>query len=181
MSALVRVIVIAIGLAMDALSVSIIGGLKSKTIRLRDALKVAAYFGIFQAGMPLIGWGIGRLLKNIFESYGDIIACAILIAIGVKMIWEAMHPDDAKENAILSPRVLIGLSVATSIDALLVGSTLTLLDVPLIISVVIIGVVTFVLSTFGYLFGNQLGSIFGHRVELLGGIVLIVLGLSFLL
>lgn len=181
MSALLRVLVIAIGLAMDALSVSIIGGLKSKTIRLSDALKVALYFGIFQAGMPVIGWAFGLLLKNIFESYGNIIAFAILTVIGIKMVWEATHPDDAKENKMLANRVLLGLAVATSIDALMVGTTLTLLDVPLLVSIVIIGVVTFLLSGLGYLFGNKLGSIFGHRVEIFGGIVLIIIGITFLL
>ncbi|MBA3724738.1 MAG: manganese efflux pump [Candidatus Levybacteria bacterium] len=180
MTASIQLFIIAVSLALDALSVSVAGGMKSKRARLAGALKIAAFFGIFQALMPLIGWAIGEVLSSFVSQFAHWIAFGLLTIIGIKMIRESLDPVDQNQS-LLDTRTLFLLAVATSIDALIVGITLPLLDIPLIISSIAIGIVTFVLCFFGFLFGKSIGKVFGKKVEILGGVALILIGLKILI
>ena len=183
MGALLTVIVIAVSLALDALSVSVAGGLKARHATAKDALKVAWFFGGFQAVMPLIGWVIGGAFKHLIIGVSGWIAFILLTLIGLKMIKEALGPDDpeAKPKDMLGTKTLTMLAIATSIDALVVGVTLNLVNLPLVLSVVIIGVVTFALSLGGFMFGKKLGSFFQGKIEIFGGLALIGIGIKLLL
>lgn len=176
----IKVFLIAVSLAMDALSVSIASGTKSSRIKLVDALKVGATFGLFQAGMPVIGWLIGETFRDKVDSYTGLIAFVLLSVIGLKMIYDAVKEEDEEVTSSISFKLLIGMGIATSIDALIVGTTLVLIKVPLFISVLIIGIVTFILSILGYSFGVKLGTTFGKRIEIVGGLLLIFIGITFL-
>ncbi len=181
MASYIQIFIIAVSLAMDALSVSIAGGLKSQTARTKNALKVAAFFGGFQALMPLIGWLVGELLAGFVSQYAHWIAFLLLTILGIKMIKESFENESGLTNNILDNKTLTLLAIATSIDALIVGITLSLLQTPIIISVTIIGLVTFILCFLGFQFGTLLGEKFGKRVEIFGGIVLIHIGFKILL
>ncbi len=176
------IILIAISLALDSLAVSIAGGAQAQKSKLLHAIKVAAFFGIFQAGMPLLGWLIGETIKDAIAQIDNWIAFFLLSGIGIKMIYESLTQNsDEEKKDILNNKTLILLSIATSIDALVVGITLGLLKIPLLLSISIIGIITFILCFFGFLFGNKLGSIFGKRIEIIGGLVLIAIGIKILL
>ena len=179
MTSLIRVIAIAIGLAMDATSVSAVAGLRSRMIRFRDALKAGIVFGVFQTFMPVIGFAIGHAAQKHIASISSYIAFVLLVAIGIKMVFEALHENHEREN-MLSWKTLVSLGVATSIDALVVGTTLDLIKLPLVLSVVIIGCVTCVLCVAAYMGGTHLGKFFGQKIEIVGGIVLVVIGFTFL-
>jgi putative Mn2+ efflux pump MntP len=186
--ALVNVLVIAISLSLDALAVSIAGGVQARRAVLRDALKVGLFFGGFQAGMPLLGYLLGSAFKESVHTASGWIAFVLLALIGLNMIRIAVSgandADDAADHeaagAMLRTRTLLGLAVATSIDALVVGVTLSLAGLPFLVSIVVIGIVTFVISVAGFLFGKRLGTAFGTRVEILGGVALIAIGIRLL-
>jgi putative Mn2+ efflux pump MntP len=180
----INVLVIAISLSLDALAVSIAGGVKARRAVLRDALKVGLFFGGFQAGMPLLGYLLGNAFKGAVDSASGWIAFILLLLIGLNMIRNAVtSKDEDNEPAgdMLRTRTLLALAVATSIDALVVGVTLSLAGLPLLVSIVVIGVVTFVISIAGFLFGKRLGTVFGEKVEILGGIALIAIGIKLLI
>lgn len=182
MASLIQILLIAVSLAMDALSVSIAGGTQTKKAHVLDAVKVAVFFGIFQALMPVIGWFIGDVMKGYIAAIDHWVAFILLSFIGFTMIRESLKPDDVDgKKDILQYKTLTVLAIATSIDALIVGITLSVLEIPFLVSIVTIGVITFILCFFGYLFGNVLGSIFGKRVEILGGVVLICIGTKILI
>lgn len=183
MSSLLSVVVIAISLALDALAVSIAGGVRVGHARWRDALKVGLFFGAFQAGMPLLGYLAGNTFKDAVASVDGLIAFVLLVLIGLNMIRVALTDGDDDDDGrdILPTRTLLLLAVATSIDALVVGVSLSLVALPLLVSVVVIGVVTFAISVAGYLFGTRLGTWFGSKIEILGGLALIGIGLKLLL
>lgn len=183
MSSLLSIVVIAVGLALDALAVSIAGGVRVGHARWRDALKVGLFFGGFQAGMPLLGYLAGNTFKDAVASVDGLIAFVLLALIGLNMIRVALTGDDDDDNArdILPTHTLLLLAVATSIDALVGGVSLSLVALPLLVSVVVIGVVTFAISVAGYVFGTRLGTWFGSRVEILGGLALIGIGVELLL
>ncbi|EKD84630.1 MAG: hypothetical protein ACD_38C00185G0016 [uncultured bacterium] len=179
MALILQILFISFSLAIDCVSVSIAGGLNQKA-KIAHGLKVAAFFGGFQAMMPLLGWLIGEALSSFISSIDHWIAFFLLAIIGVKMIYEALKENDEKKD-ILNIRTLLILSIATSIDALIVGISLSLIKIPLLVSVAIIGIVTFVFSFLGFIFGNKIGSFFGKKVEIAGGVVLIIIGLKILL
>jgi putative Mn2+ efflux pump MntP len=181
MTGVLEIFFISLSLAMDSVSVSIAGGMKSQTAKITHALKVAAFFGIFQAVMPIFGWLIGEAAKGFIGSIDHWVAFILLGAIGIKMIREALINAGAEKRNIFDTKVLLGLSIATSIDALIVGITLNLLKTPFFVSIIAIGTVTFVLSLLGFLFGKQLGFLFGKKVEIFGGITLILIGLKILI
>jgi putative Mn2+ efflux pump MntP len=181
MTAILEIFLISFSLAMDAVSVSIAGGMKSQAAKTIHALKVATFFGIFQAVMPIIGWLTGEVAKEFVGDINHWIAFILLGAIGIKMIYEALNSSGAEKRNIFDTKILLILSVATSIDALVVGITLNVLKTPFFISIATIGIVTFILSFLGFLFGKRLGIIFGKRVEILGGAVLILIGLKILI
>jgi putative Mn2+ efflux pump MntP len=181
MAGLLSLVIIACSVALDALSVSVAGGLKTRQATLKDALKVAGMFGFFQAIMPLIGWGIGAALQSTVAHFSNVAACILLSALGLKMLYEAFSEGPGKGVHILETKTLLLLAIATSIDALVVGISLNLIDLPLLLSVFIIGIVTFVLSLIGFLFGKKLGHFFEDKVEVIGGVALILIGFKILL
>ncbi len=179
---LVTIIVIAVGLAMDAFAVSIVSGSAYKQLKLRHTLRIAVFFGGFQAFMPLVGSLAGLSIKKYTAGYDHWIAFALLGAVGAKMIYESFKISFAEKS--FDPSnifVLLALSVATSIDALAMGVTLSFITSSIIIAVMIIGIVTFVLSYLGVFIGKKIGHFFENRIEALGGLFLIVLGVKILI
>ena len=178
---LITIIVIAVGLAMDAFAVSIVSGSVYKQLKIKHAFRIAVFFGGFQAIMPLIGSLAGISLKGYVANYDHWMAFALLSAVGAKMIYESFKITFAEK--IFNPEnilVLLVLSVATSIDALAVGITLSFLQVSIATAVIIIGLVTFVLSYLGVLIGKKFGHFFESKIEALGGLILIGLGAKIL-
>lgn len=178
---LITITIIAVGLAMDAFAVSIVSGSVYKQLKIKHAFRIAVFFGGFQAIMPLIGSLAGISLKGYVANYDHWMAFALLSAVGAKMIYESFKITPAEEN--FNPEnilVLLVLSIATSIDALAVGITLSFLQVSTAVAVVIIGFVTFVLSYLGVLIGKKFGHFFESKIEALGGLVLIGLGAKIL-
>ena len=179
---IVSIIFIAFGLAMDAFAVSITSGLAIKKLKINSALKIALFFGIFQAVMPLIGWLAGLSFRNFIVGIDHWIAFGLLTVIGCKMIYESTTMElDKKKVDPLNFYVLFILSIATSIDALAVGLSLSFLKVFIAIPAVIIGIVTFSLSIFGVYFGNRFGHYFERKIEMAGGVILIGIGIKILI
>jgi putative Mn2+ efflux pump MntP len=178
---LLTIIFIAVGLAMDAFAVSVASGLAITKLRVRYALKIALFFGLFQALMPVLGWVLGLGFRHRIEAFDHWLAFGLLAAIGGKMIYESFRLEEAENpHDPMSIRVLLVLSVATSIDALAVGLTLTFIKVPIVTPAVIIGMVTFALSYAGVFLGEKVGHFFEKKVEALGGLILIVIGIKIL-
>jgi putative Mn2+ efflux pump MntP len=177
----ITIALIAIGLSMDAFAVSVSEGFALKRYRVRNALKLAVSFGVFQAVMPIAGWLAGAGFRRYVASLDHWVAFALLFAVGAKMIYESRveREIEAKADSI-SIRTLFALAIATSIDAFAVGITFSFLDVSIVWPVVIIGFVTFVNSLIGYSLGGRLGAIFGSKVEIAGGLVLIAIGFKIL-
>ncbi len=177
-----NILFIALGLAMDAFAVSIASGIAMKTLHIRRAFTIALFFGAFQAFMPVIGWYSGLSLKDVVSSYDHWIAFLLLTAIGVKMIYEARKIEETEsEIEVMSIYVLFVLSIATSIDALAVGLGFAFLDISIVTPVIVIGVVTFILSCIGVVIGGRVGHLFEKKIEVAGGIILIVIGIRILL
>ena len=172
-------IIILTGLAvsMDNLAVSISSGIVLKNIRMGDAIKVASFFGFFQALMPLIGWSVGVSVKKFVAGFGLWPAFGIYVLIGLKMIYESLKPLETKKNFDpLNSHVLLVLSIITSIDALAIGLTFSFLNVSILPAAILIGCVTFIVSLLGALTGSRLAAHCGNKPELIGG--LIILGLA---
>jgi manganese efflux pump family protein len=178
---LIEIIFIGIGLAMDSFAVSIANGIKVKEIKIKYSLKIALAFGFFQAFMPLVGWLIGSTLKVFISSVDHWIAFILLGLIGIKMIYESFKIKDEKQPQLLSNKILVLQSVATSIDALIVGTSLAFLNFPIIISVVLIGLITFMFSFSGVYIGKRFGSFLESKAEIAGGLILIAIGLKILI
>jgi putative Mn2+ efflux pump MntP len=175
-----EVIVLALALSMDAFAVSIGLGAKN-TGQLRSlALKSAIYFGLFQALMPLIGYMGGRGVIGWVESYAPWIAFFLLLLIGGKMIYESMSEGIEEDIAAITHKVMLLLAIATSIDAMAAGFSLTLLGVNPLLACAIIGAVTFVFSGVGVNVGARGGTWLESKAELFGGIVLILIGIKIL-
>jgi putative Mn2+ efflux pump MntP len=179
--ALITVFLIAVGLSMDAFAVSMCMGTAAGLHKRTIALKAGFFFGGFQAAMPLIGWVLGYYLKDYIREIDHWIAFGLLAFIGLRMISEAVkNKNCAKTYNISNLWVMLTLSLATSIDALAVGLSLTLLDVPILLSAVIIGAVTFCISYIGVFIGKKFSCILGSKAEFAGGIVLIAIGFKIL-
>jgi putative Mn2+ efflux pump MntP len=174
-------LMIAVGLAMDAFAVSITSGITIKNCGLRHALLIAFFFGGFQALMPAVGWLAGLTLKSSIMAFDHWVAFALLSAIGGKMIYESTVLEKAeRECTVLTFHVLLGLSVATSIDALAVGVTFAVLDVVIAGPIIVIGLVTFALSFLGVWLGKRMGRFFEEKIEIAGGLILIGIGMKIL-
>jgi putative Mn2+ efflux pump MntP len=174
---------IGVGLAMDTFAVSIATGGVYRQLHIKHALRMALFFGGFQALMPLLGWFAGEKLSGFISSYDHWVAFGLLAFIGGKMIYEAFEIKDV-ESRPQDPSnlgVLLALSVATSIDALVVGITLTLVTKSIFEAVLVIGVITFVISYVGWELGKRAGHFFENKIEILGGLILIAIGLKILL
>ena len=175
------VFLLAIGLSFDSFAVSVCSGLTLPKIRLFQAAKIAFFLALFQALMPLGGWLVGNSIKSLIEPVDHWIAFGLLSLIGGKMIIESFISSEVREiKNPLNIRVILTLSLATSIDALAVGfSFATLLD-KILIAVFIIGVVTFVASMLGILLGKKTGPKFSRYSEIIGGLILIFIGCKIL-
>ncbi|WP_437906895.1 manganese efflux pump MntP family protein [Sorangium sp. So ce327] len=178
------ILLLALGLAMDATAVAAARGLSVPAIRARHVLLVAGFFGGAQALMPVIGWLLGEQIGPRVQAWDHWIAFVLLAFIGGKMLWEARGDGDSEGETTADSFALSSmfvLAIATSIDALAVGITLPMLNAPFAISVVTIGVVTALLSAAGLFAGRRFGAMLGKRLDLAGGIVLIGLGFKILL
>jgi len=176
----ITVILIAVGLAMDAFAVSIARGMVVKEGRLREALLLAALFGGFQALMPLIGWLAGLSFRDLIAGIDHWIAFGLLTIIGAKMIYDAIWGEE-EEGADLTMLTALTLAIATSIDALMVGLSFAFLETSILVPVLTIGVVTFGLCFVGFTFGCRLGRLFGGKIRVVGGLILILIGVRILL
>lgn len=179
---ILTIVLLAIGLSIDSFAVSVCSGLNVPHIRFVQAAKIAIFLAIFQAGMPLIGWLVGNSMKSLIEPVDHWIAFGLLSLIGGKMILESLISSEAREiKNPLEIKVILMLSVATSIDALAVGfSFATLLD-KIVIAVVVIGAVTFIASMLGILLGKKTGPKFNRYSEIAGGLILIFIGTKILI
>lgn len=176
----VSIFFIAVALAMDAFAVSITNGIAMCTLRIRPALLIAFFFGAFQAIMPLLGWLAGFRLKELIVSTDHWIAFALLSFIGGKMIYEASVLEKKEVQLATIPTLFI-LAIATSIDAFAVGITFVFLNVNILMSVIIIGIVTFIISYLGVWIGCNAGKNLSGKAEIIGGIILIIIGLKILI
>ena len=171
---------IAVGLAMDAFAVSIARGLSIETHKRKSALIIASFFGAFQVIMPLIGWFAGIELEDLIKGIDHWIAFGLLVLIGSKMIYDSTRKETSQGGSSLRLHALLTLSIATSIDALMVGLSFAFLQTDILAPIVVIGIVTFSLSYTGFLFGNFIGNFFGNRIKAVGGITLIAIGIRIL-
>jgi len=179
---LLVILFIAVGLSMDAFAVSVVAGSIYRELKVRHALRMALFFGGFQAVMPILGFLAGLSLKDYISAYDHWIAFGLLAFVGGKMIYESLKIEAAEKN--LDPSnllILLSLSVATSIDALAVGISLSMLTTSIVGAAVLIGLVTFGLSYAGILIGKRFGHFFESRIEILGGLILIAIGLKILI
>lgn len=178
---ILELILIAIGLGMDAFAVSICKGISMSKMNWKKAIIIGLYFGIFQALMPVIGFTLGKTFENLVTSIDHWIAFGLLLIIGIKMIIDAFKEDNISVNDSINWKVMVILAIATSIDALAVGITFAFLQVNLLLAVLIIGIITFILCVIGTKIGNNFGNKFENKAEILGGIVLILIGVKILL
>ena len=177
---IIELVVIAIGLAMDAFAVSVCKGLSMKKIDIKKMIIIALYFGLFQGLMPVLGYFLGSAFSVFVEKVDHWIAFILLAIIGINMIRESFDDEVDKRNDKVDLKTMIVLAIATSIDALTVGVTFAFFEVDLLLATLMIGIVTFVLSMLGVVIGNKFGSKFQNKAELMGGIVLILIGLKVL-
>jgi len=176
-----EVIFLAIGLAMYCFAVAVASGYAIKALKMRHAFIIAAFFGAFQAIMPVVGWLAGRSFSAWLFSVDHWIAFGLLTGIGCKMIYEAFGITRLeKEPNRMNLSMLLLLSVATSIDALAVGLSLSILRTPIAAPALIIGIVAFVLSFVGTYIGQHMGKHFENKLEALGGVILIGIGIKIL-
>lgn len=176
------VIVIALGLAMDAFAVSVGTGIVLGRITFRQAFRMSFHFGLFQFLMSVIGWLAGQTVRAYIASFDHWVAFGLLTFVGGKMIWEGLRCGEKKKRGDPTRDVtLIVLSLATSIDALAVGMSLAMIKVPILYPAVIIGIVAAALSALGINFGRRVGRRFSHGVEILGGFILIAIGVKILI
>lgn len=174
------IILTGFALSMDAFAVSITKGITLKKINLSIAIKIAFFFGLFQAVMPLIGWLFGMNFELYIRSIDHWIAIILLSFLGIKMIIETINRDDDNEsNSIyLDNKELIILSIATSIDALAVGVTFAFLNIDIIPICISIGAITFIVCFIGVIIGKKIGSVLKNSAQIIGGIILILIGLN---
>jgi len=179
---IITIIFLAIALSADAFAVSMCFGTSaSSDDKTKIALKAGIFFGLFQAIMPLIGWLAGYFAKSYIENYDHWLAFGLLFIIGFRMIYEATKKNVCKTFDTGSIWIMISLSVATSIDALAVGLSIAFIKMPVLLSVLIIGFTTFILSFVGVLLGNKFYKLLGKKAELAGGIVLISIGIKIII
>ena len=185
---LLELLIIAIGLSMDAFAVSIGKGLSVPKIKLSHALKVGLWFGGFQALMPVFGYLLGSTFAEVVKAYDHWVAFVLLALIGGNMIKESLEKDDdcececkKKEKNCFGFTTMFTLAVATSIDALAIGVTFAFFKVAIIPAIITIGITTFLFSIGGLKIGNIFGCKYKSKAELFGGVILILIGLKILL
>ena len=178
---ILSLVLIAVGLAMDAFAVAICKGLAMRKPGVRSILIIGLWFGLFQALMPVIGYYLGSAFYDYIADFDHWIAFILLALIGANMIREALSGDEEDVDDDIGVRTMLILAVATSIDALAVGISLAMTGDDILTSAVLIGVITFLISAAGVKIGSLFGDRFGKKAELAGGIILIVIGLRILL
>jgi manganese efflux pump family protein len=174
-----ELLALACALAMDAFAVAIVTGLTLNPMTPRHVFRLAFHFGLFQALMPVLGWFAGRAVHQYIEAFDHWIALGLLAFVGGKMLWESFHDDGGDGKTASDPTAgwsLVVLSVATSIDALAVGLTLAMIGSPIVLPAIVIGIVAAAFTTVGMALGRRIGSTWGKRVEVLGGLILIGIG-----
>jgi putative Mn2+ efflux pump MntP len=175
------IIVIAVGLALDALAVTLGAAASGLARGPRAAFRLSFHFGLFQFIMPVLGWAVGTGVARFVSAWDHWIAFALLTFVGSRMIYAGLHPDTQNSSDDPSRGLkLMMLAVATSIDALAVGFSLAMLQVNIWYPSAIIGIVTLSISVIGFQFGTRLGARFGRRTEIAGGSILILIGLRIL-
>lgn len=174
------IILIAAGLAMDAFAVSIATGITTTQQKRKTALVMASFFGIFQMLMPLIGWSVGLTFRDLIVEVDHWIAFGLLAFIGSKMIYDSTKKEETEKNNALRLPSLLTLSIATSIDALMVGLSFAFLQTAIAAPILVIGTVTFGLSYLGVSCGYAIGNLFGNKIKIVGGLILIAIGVKVL-
>jgi manganese efflux pump family protein len=176
-------LLLAVGLGMDAFAVSLAVGSCRTSIRFRPLFRLSFHFGLFQFLMPIVGWWLGQSVDQYIRDYDHWIAFILLAGIGVRMIKESRETKSDRSDKIDHTRgwMLVLLSIATSIDALAVGLSMAFLGVDIWIPSLVIGIVAAAMTAVGMIGGGRLGCLFGKRMELLGGIILVGIGLKILL
>lgn len=175
-----EILIIGIGLAMDAFAVSICKGLSTRKLEFKHALICGGYFGLFQGLMPLIGYILGVQFKAKIENIDHWIAFILLVLIGLNMIKESFENEE-DTTPDFSFKAMLPLAIATSIDALAVGVTFAFLNVNILYAVIVIAVTTFIISMCGVKIGHVFGSRYKSKAEMAGGLILILMGLKILL
>ena len=176
-----EILVLGVGLSMDAFAVSVCKGLAVRRADLKTSLVCGAWFGAFQALMPLIGYFLGRMFADAIAAVDQWVAFILLALVGGNMIKEALSGEEETSTPDLSVKAMLPLAVATSIDALAVGISLAMTEAPIWTSIGVIGTTTFILSAVGVTIGGIFGNKFEKKAEIFGGVVLILLGCKILL
>lgn len=176
-----EIVLIAIGLAMDAFAVSICKGLSMKKMSWKKAVIIGGYFGIFQGIMPLIGYLLGTSFESLVTKIDHWIAFGLLVFIGINMLKEAFANEAENCNDKIDFKTMIILALATSIDALAVGITFAFLKTNIIVASLIIAVITFIISVLGVKIGNKFGDKYERKAETVGALILILMGIKILL
>ena len=176
-----EILLIAIGLAMDAFAESICKGLSMKKMSWKKALVVGTYFGVFQGLMPVIGYFLGSTFESLVAKIDHWIAFGLLVFIGANMLKEAFANDSENCNDNVDFKTMVVLAIATSIDALAVGITFAFLQANVWFSTIIIGIVTFLISVIGVKIGSKFGNKYERKAETAGGLILIFMGIKILL
>lgn len=179
---LLSLTLIGVGLSIDSLAASITTGACAKNIRIRHVLKVAAFMALFQGTMPFIGWLIGSSFKSIIENYDHWVAFVLLLGIGGKLVYDGIKNDGEIETNSNPTKnlLLVGMAIATSIDALILGIGFGLIEINIWLAMLIIGSTTFLFSSIGVFVGEKLGNRINKGIEIFGGLVLIGIGVKIL-
>ena len=178
---ILEVVLVAIGLAMDAFAVSICKGLSMKKMSWKKAIIVGGYFGIFQGLMPVIGYFLGTTFENLVTKIDHWIAFVLLVFIGINMLKEAFGNESENCNDNVDFKTMVVLAIATSIDALAVGITFAFLKTNIVLASILIAIITFVVCIIGVKIGNQFGDKYERKAETVGGLILIFMGIKILL
>ena len=178
---LITLLLIAISLSFDTFAVSVSTGLMINQIQFKQATRIAMVLAVVQTLMPLIGWFAGSLIKEYILGFDHWLAFILLLYIGLKMIYESLKAEEEKKFNPEKLKVQITMAIATSIDALIVGVTFAFININIWLSVIIIGIITFIASMLGMLLGKNVGNKLGKRTEIIGGIILIAIGAKILI
>ena len=178
---IIELLLLSVGLGMDAFAVSVCKGISMKKMDWKKAIIIGLYFGGFQALMPVIGYFLGSAFESLITNIDHWIAFILLSIIGLKMIKESFNKNSNKCNDCVNFKTMIVLAIATSIDALAVGITFAFFKTNLWISVGIIGIITFGISLLGVKIGNRFGDKYENKAEFIGGLILVFIGLKILL
>lgn len=177
----IEILLIGIGLAMDAFAVSVCKGLAMKKMSWKKAILIGLYFGIFQAVMPVIGYFLGTTFERFITNVDHWVAFILLVGIGINMVKEAFDKESENRNDNVDVKTMLVLSIATSIDALAIGITFACLKIHIVMPVITIGLITFIISVIGVKIGNRFGDKYEKKAEIMGGVILILLGIKILL